>query len=49
MWYVILRKRERGIFIGTLCLRHTGRQEVLESAGWEEIPINQVGQALSSG
>src|SRR5881275_3124718 len=25
MWYAVLRKRERGVFIGTLCIRHTGQ------------------------
>ncbi len=37
MWYAVLRKRERGVFIGTLCIRHTGRQASLEEAGWEEV------------
>ena len=39
MWYAVLRKRERGVFIGTLCIRHTGRQASLEEAGWEEVPV----------
>ena len=39
MWYAVLRKRERGVFIGTLCIRHTGRQASLEQAGWEEVPV----------
>ena len=43
MWYAVLVKRERGVFIGTLCLRHTGRQASLETAGWEEVPIEQIG------
>ena len=43
MWYAILRKRERGVFIGTLCIRHTGRQASLEERGWEEIPIEAIG------
>jgi len=42
MWYLVLRKRERGVFIGTLCIRHTGRQTLLEERGWEEIPIEQI-------
>ena len=45
MWYVVLRKRERGVFIGTLCIRHTGRQASLEAAGWEEVPPTQIGVA----
>jgi hypothetical protein len=43
MWYAVLRKRERGIFIGTLCFRHTGRQASLEARGWEEVPIEGIG------
>jgi hypothetical protein len=43
MWYAVLRKRERGVFIGTLCIRHTGRQTLLEERGWEEIPPAEIG------
>jgi hypothetical protein len=43
MWYVVMRKRTRGIFIGTLCIRHTGRQASLERAGWEEVPVERIG------
>ena len=43
MWYAVLRKRERGVFIGTLCFRHTGRQAFLEQQGWEEVPIADIG------
>ena len=43
MWYAVLRKRERGVFIGTLSLRHTGRQASLEAQGWEEIPVAEIG------
>ena len=42
MWYSVLRKRERGVYIGTLCIRHTGRQASLEEAGWEEVPIEAI-------
>jgi hypothetical protein len=43
MWYAVLRKRERGVFIGTLCIRHIGRQASLEAAGWEEVPVERIG------
>jgi hypothetical protein len=43
MWYAVLRKRERGVFIGTLCFRHTGRQPLLEERGWEEVPVDSIG------
>jgi len=45
MWYAVLRKRERGVFIGTLCIRHTGRQASLEERGWEEVPVEKIGVA----
>jgi hypothetical protein len=43
MWYAVLRKRERGVFIGTLCIRHTGRQAFLEQRGWQEVPVPEIG------
>ena len=45
MWYVVMRKRTRGIFIGTLCIRHTGRQASLEEDGWQEVPVEAIGVA----
>jgi len=42
MWYAVLRRRERGVFIGTLCIRHVGRQASLEEAGWEEVPVEEI-------
>jgi hypothetical protein len=43
MWYSVLRKRERGIFIGTLCIRHTDRRALLSERGWDEIPVDEIG------
>src|SRR3954468_18421219 len=43
MWYAVMRKRTRGIFIGTLCIRHVGRQASLQEQGWEEVPIEAIG------
>ena len=43
MWYAVLRKREKGVFIGTLCIRHVGRQASLEAAGWKEVPVEEIG------
>ncbi len=42
MWYAVLRKRERGVFIGTLCIRHAGRQASLEQRGWEEVGVEAI-------
>jgi len=43
MWYSVMRKRERGVFIGTLCIRHVGRQASLEAKGWREVAIDGIG------
>jgi hypothetical protein len=43
MWYAVLRKRERGVFIGTLCIRHIDRKNLLEESGWEEVPVAEIG------
>ena len=42
MWYVVMRKKDRGIFMGQLTVRHTGQQAFLEERGWEEVPIDQI-------
>jgi hypothetical protein len=43
MWYSVLRKRERGVFIGTLVLRHTDHHALLLERGWEEVAIDEIG------
>jgi len=43
MWYAVLRKRVRGVFIGTLCIRHTGREDLLVQEGWEVVEIDAIG------
>ncbi|TML34400.1 MAG: hypothetical protein E6G00_05560 [Actinobacteria bacterium] len=43
MWYAVMRKRTRGVFIGTLCIRHTERQASLAAEGWDEVPVPEIG------
>ena len=43
LWYAVMRKKERGVFIGQLTIRHTGRQASLERDGWEEVPVPEIG------
>jgi hypothetical protein len=47
MWYAVMRKRTRDIFIGTLCIRHTGRQASLEAGGWAEVPVEEIGASVA--
>jgi hypothetical protein len=43
MWYAVLRKRERGVFIGTLCFRHSDRHASLQQSGWDEVDLGAIG------
>jgi hypothetical protein len=45
MWFAVMRKRERGVYIGTLVLRHTDHHTLLAQQGWEEVPIGEIGVA----
>jgi hypothetical protein len=42
MWYAVMRKRERGVYIGTLTIRHGGHHASLLQAGWEEVPVEAI-------
>ena len=42
MWYAVLRKREKGVFIGTLVFRHSPHHSSLLERGWEEVPVGQI-------
>jgi hypothetical protein len=45
LWYAVLRKRTRGVFIGTLTIRHGGHHASLLEQGWEEVPVDQIAAA----
>ncbi|HWC26042.1 MAG TPA: hypothetical protein VG474_05600 [Solirubrobacteraceae bacterium] len=49
MWYAVMRKRERGIFIGTLVLRHSAHHALLVESGWEEVPAGAIGVEAAAG
>ena len=42
MWYAVLRKRERGVFIGALSIRHGDHHASLLAAGWEEVALDEL-------
>ena len=48
MWYAVLRKQERGVFIGTLAIRHGDHHASLLQAGWEEIAPEEIGEVSPS-
>jgi hypothetical protein len=43
MWYAVLRRKERGIHLGALALRHQEHWQKLLDEGWEEVPIEEIG------
>lgn len=42
LWHAVMRRREKGIFIGTLVLRHSPHHTLLLERGWEEIPVEAI-------
>ena len=42
MWFAVMRKREKGVYIGTLVLRHGDHHASLLEAGWEEVPVGEI-------
>jgi hypothetical protein len=42
MWYAVLRKQERGVYIGTLVLRHAPHHASLLQQGWQEVAIEEI-------
>jgi len=48
LWHAVMRKRERGIYIGTLVMRHSTHHELLLGQGWEEIAPGEIGPVTPS-
>ena len=42
LWYAVLRKQVKGIFIGTLCIRHSDHYASLLNSGWEEVSVSEI-------
>jgi hypothetical protein len=42
LWYAVMRRQEKGIFIGTLVLRHSDHHAFLEKRGWEEVAVDEI-------
>jgi hypothetical protein len=49
MWYAVLRKREKGIFIGALAIRHGEHHASLLQSGWEEVPVDELRRGPAAG
>jgi len=42
LWYAVMRKQVKGVYIGTLCIRHSEHQASLLQEGWQEVPVDEV-------
>jgi len=42
LWYAVMRRREKGVFIGSLVLRHSDHHALLLERGWEEIEVEEL-------
>jgi hypothetical protein len=42
LWYAVMRKETKGIFIGTLCIRHSDHHASLLGSGWVEVPPAEI-------
>jgi hypothetical protein len=43
MWYAVMRKEVRdGVFIGTLCIRHSDHHASLLAEGWHDVPVGEI-------
>jgi hypothetical protein len=48
LWYALLRKHTRGIWLGTLVMRSADHYRKLLDEGWEEVPPEQTGASLGA-
>jgi hypothetical protein len=44
LWYAVMRKAVKGVYIGTLCIRHSDHHASLLNAGWQEVPVSELGE-----
>jgi hypothetical protein len=43
MWYAVMRKQTRGVYIGALCIRHSDHHASLLAEGWDEVDVAEIG------
>jgi hypothetical protein len=42
LWYAVMRKNVKGVFIGTLCIRHSDHHASLLNEGWQEVAKDEI-------
>ena len=49
LWYAVMRKQTRGVFIGTLCIRHSDHHASLLSSGWVDVAPEEIDGVEGAG
>ncbi|MDW5595870.1 hypothetical protein VSS74_16090 [Conexibacter stalactiti] len=49
LWYAVMRKETRGIFIGALAIRHSDHHASLLNQGWKEISVEELRAGPTNG
>jgi hypothetical protein len=42
LWYAVMRKQTRGVYIGALCIRHSDHHASLLQSGWQEVSVEEI-------
>ena len=42
LWFAVMRKRTRGVYIGALALRHSSHHDLLLQQGWQEVDVDEI-------
>jgi hypothetical protein len=48
LWYAVMRKETKGVFIGTLVIRHSDHHASLLQQGWQEVDPSEIGDVSPS-
>jgi hypothetical protein len=48
MWYAVMRKQTKGVYIGSLCLRHSDHHALLLQRGWQEVEVEEIASYASA-
>jgi hypothetical protein len=43
LWYAVMRRQERDVYMGMLCIRHSDYHASLVQSGWQEVPVAEIG------
>lgn len=42
LWYAVMRRQVKHVYIGALCIRHSSHHAFLLEKGWQEVPVGEI-------